>query len=147
MFPGTGPIILIFSISILDLYDNFSTSIFSFELFIAHLDEHVIINFVRPSAFQFPRDPTIHIVVVFRMVTDWPSVASESIRVSLLIRNLMIDLLEILVAVACVLHLLLLLSLKSIFLILAMDVVGTLVGAQAQAYSGDARHVGDGTRS
>lgn len=43
----------------------------------------------------------------------------------------MIYLLQILVAVVGVLHLLLLFTLESIFLLLAVDVVGALVSAQA----------------
>jgi len=87
---------LIFSISVLDLHDNLPTCIFSFELLIAHLDEHIIIYFVRPSSFQLSGYTTIYVVaalIYFRMLT-WASVARESIRVSLLlIRELMINLL------------------------------------------------------
>ena len=39
---------------LLDLY--FSLSIFLLELFIAHLNEHVVVDFVRSAALKFPRD-------------------------------------------------------------------------------------------
>ena len=117
-FPRTLSIILIFSLSILNLHYNLSTGIFSFELLVAHLDEHIIIYFVRPSSFQLSCYTTIYIVahlINFRMLA-WRSVACERIGVSLLlIRKLMINLLKVFVTVAGVLYLLLLLTLKSIF--------------------------------
>ena len=117
-FSRTLSIILIFSFSILNLHYNLSTGIFSFELLIAHLNEHIIIHFVWPSSFQFSCYTTIYIVahlINFRMLA-WRSVACQRIGVSLLlIRKLMINLLKIFVAVGGVFYLLLLLTLKSIF--------------------------------
>lgn len=86
-FSRTLSIILVFTISILNLNYNLSTSIFSFELLITHLNKHVIIHFVGPSSLQLSSYATIDIVVSLiniRMLT-WASGACESIRVHLLV--------------------------------------------------------------
>ena len=86
-FSWTLSIIFVFSITILNLNYNLSTSIFSFELLIAHLNEHVIIHFVGSSSLQLPSYATIDIVVSLidiRMLT-WASGACKSIRMHLLV--------------------------------------------------------------
>ena len=151
-FPWTLSIILVFPFSVLDLHYNLSTCIFSFELLIAHLDEHIIIYFVRPSSFQLSCYSTIYIIahlINFSPNLAWPSVACHRIVVNLLlIGKLVIDLLKIFVAVAGVLDLLLLLTLKSLFSVWSIVVyyVRTLVTAQAQTYTRDTRHIGNDPR-
>ena len=148
----TLSIIFIFPISILDLYYNLSACIFSFKLLIAHLDEHVIIDFVRPSAFQLSCYSTIYIIVHlinFRPMLAWASVTWHRIVVSLLlIRKLVIYLLKVFVAVAGVLDLLFLIALKSLFSVWSIVVynVRTLVAAQAKTHTRDTRHIGNDSR-
>ena len=95
-------IVFVFAISVLGLHYNLSACIFSFKLLIAHLYEHVIVHFVRPSSFQFSRYSAIHVrVYLTHLFKPWASAGGQRIlMICLLTCYLMIDLLKILVAIA-----------------------------------------------
>lgn len=99
---------------------------------------------MRPSAFQLSRYPAVHIIVdLTHLFLPWASVGSLSIlKLGLLTRELMIDLLEVLVAIAGFFDLLLLLTLNPIFSVWAIQPswVCALVSAKAQTHSRDSRN-------
>ena len=96
-FSWTLSIILVISFSILYLHDDFPAGIFSFELLVAHLDEHIIIDFVRPSAFQLSCDTTViaHLIHFILTRSSVAGTTRQVVVVNLLLVQLVVYVLKI----------------------------------------------------
>ena len=112
------------------LNDYLSSRVFLFKLFIAHLNKHIVVYFVGPATFKFPGNAAVDVSLSTLILIHFWLVN----RYLLLIRNLLINFLEILISFVCILNLILFLFDKTLFRRIVILLLLLLINTQRNSW-------------